>query len=338
MTFNRNFKVVFFMGKGGVGKTTCAAAFALKASLKKRTLVVSLDPAHNLGDVLGIELSDEPRKIADNLYAIEVDFESMINKHLKNLTDKIKEIYGYLRVLNLDRYVDILRYSPGIEEYATLDKIMEILKSNVRRRDYDIIVFDTPPTGLTLRIMALPSISAVWIEKLMRLREAILSRRRIVEEITGEKIKAIVKGKELEIPSEKEEDPIYRELTCMMEEVKFVNSIIKDDKLSTMVLVINPEVLPIIEAKRALDFLTKLGMKVRYVIINKVLKVSNGESLPKELRVKLRQEKEALQLIRKHFKEQMVIEVPLLYEEPKGLDKLRGFGEYLTKLVNDAVV
>ncbi|OYT48442.1 MAG: anion transporter [Desulfurococcales archaeon ex4484_42] len=333
-----NFKVVFFMGKGGVGKTTCAAAFALGTSIKKRTLIVSLDPAHNLGDVFGIRLSDEPKRITNNLYAIEVDFERMISKHLKSLTDKVKDIYGYLRVLNLDRYIDVLRHSPGIEEYATLDKIMEILKSNVESRKYDIVVFDTPPTGLTLRIMALPSISAIWVEKLMRLREAILDRRRIIEEVTGEKIKTVIKGKEFEMPSDKEEDPIYRELIHIKREIDFVNSIIRNSNVCMTVLIVNPEVLPIFEAKRALEFLSKLGINVQYVIVNKVFEISETASLPKELVTKLSQEKEALQLINNYFKHQIVIKVPLLYEEPKGLDKLITFSRYLSKLIDNAVV
>jgi len=333
-----NFKVVFFMGKGGVGKTTCAAAFALEASIKKRTLIVSLDPAHNLGDVFGIRLSDVPKRITNNLYAIEVDFERMISKHLKSLTDKVKDIYGYLRVLNLDRYIDVLRHSPGIEEYATLDKIMEILKSNVKSRKYDIIVFDTPPTGLTLRIMALPSISAIWVEKLMKLREAILDRRRIIKEVTGEKIKAVIKDKEFEMPSDKEEDPIYRELIHIKREIDFVNSIIRNSNVCMTVLVVNPEVLPIFEAKRALEFLSKLGINVQYVIVNKVFEISETASLPKELIRKLSQEKEALQLINNYFKDQVVIKVPLLYEEPKGLDKLITFSRYLSKLIDNAVV
>ena len=158
----------------------------------------------------------------------------MIVKHLKDLTEKIKDMYGYLRVLNLDKYVDVLRHSPGIEEYATLDKIVDILKYNVSKKEYDVIIFDTPPTGLTLRIMALPSISAIWVDKLMKLREAILDRRRIVERITGEKIRAVVGGRELEVPAERGRDPIYRELMKMRDEVSLVNSIIKNSEASVI--------------------------------------------------------------------------------------------------------
>ncbi|MET1101621.1 MAG: ArsA family ATPase [Pyrodictiaceae archaeon] len=332
-----DFKILFFMGKGGVGKTTCAAAFALRAALKRRTLIVSLDPAHNLGDVLGVGLGDEPRKVAENLYAIEVDFEKMINDHLKALADEIKDIYGYLKVLNLDRYVDVLRYSPGIEEYATLDKIMEILRDNVKTKSYDIIVFDTPPTGLTLRTLALPSISAIWIEKLMELREAILDRRRIIEDITGEKAKVVIRGRELEVASEKERDPIYKELLKMKKDIDFVNSIIKNPKTSIAVLVVNPEALPILEAKRALDFLAKIGINVQYIVVNKVLEARAEESLPRELRVRLSQERKALRLVDEYFDKQVKIRVPMLYEEPKGLEKLKAFSEHLAKLVDSLV-
>jgi len=331
-----DFKVFFFIGKGGVGKTTCAATFALQVAKSKRTLIVSLDPAHNLGDVLGINLGREPARVTGNLHALEVDFEEMIIKHLKDLTEKIKDMYGYLRVLNLDKYVDVLRHSPGIEEYATLDKIVDILKYNVSKKGYDVIIFDTPPTGLTLRMMALPSISAIWVDKLMKLREAILDRRRIVERITGEKIKAVVGGRELEVPAERGRDPIYRELMKMRDEVSLVNSVIKNSEVTTVILVVNPEVLPIIEAKRAFDSLSKLGIKVKYLIVNKVMSLSSAR-VPEEFNLRLKQEEEALALIKKYFSNLRVIKVPFFIEEPKGVDKLDILNPYLTPLVNGAL-
>jgi len=334
---NHGFKVYFFMGKGGVGKTTCAASFALQVAKRKRVLIVSLDPAHNLGDVLDVKVGDEPTKVTDRLYAIEVDFEGMIVKHLKSLTERIKDIYGYLRVLNLDRYVDILRHSPGIEEYAVLDKVIEIIKGNVKSNKYDVIVFDTPPTGLTLRIMALPSISSIWIDKLIGLRLAILDRRRIIEEVTGEKIKAIVKGREIEIPSTREVDPIYKELIKMKEEVDFITSIIKNDDMTKVVMVVNPEALPVIEAKRALDFLNVLGVRVKYLIVNKVLSLLDVKSLPKEFMSKVEEEKRAIKLIEGFFKDQVRISIPLMYEEPKGIHKLELLKIYLKPLIDEVV-
>jgi len=281
---SNKFKVYFFIGKGGVGKTTCAAAYSLiLARQGLKTLIVSLDPAHNLGDVFGLELSEKPKEILDNLYGIEVDFNKMVQEHLKDLTDRIKDIYKYLKVLNLDKYIDVLRHSPGIEEYATLEKISEIIEFNFKERRYDTIIFDTPPTGLTIRIMALPSISLIWIRKLMELRMAILDRRRFLEEIYGEKLKAKIGNKELVMASTIEEDPVYKELRNLYKRVKFVNEIFTNPKITTTVMVVNPELLPVLEARRAYDFLKKIDIHVKAIIINKVLEL---EVIPKELNVK----------------------------------------------------
>ena len=332
MKLDNTFKVYFFMGKGGVGKTTCAAAFALQVAKTKKTLIISLDPAHNLGDVLGLSLGEEPLEVCRNLYAVEVDFEHMILKHLKNLTDKIKDIYGYLRIFNLDSYIDVLKHSPGIEEYATLDKITEVIKSNMAKKEYEVIVFDTPPTGLTLRIMALPSISSIWINKLIQLRMAILDRRRMVERITGEKIKSVIGGKVFEAPSEPKEDPIYNELLRIKDDVELVNSIFKNSKTTSTILIINPEILPILEARRALDFLKKLNIPVKYLIINKVLNIREA---PESLKLKVKQQEEALGKARELFKELNIIEIPFLPREPKGLSELEELGRYISPLLRD---
>ncbi|MEO2152480.1 MAG: ArsA family ATPase, partial [Thermococcus sp.] len=143
--------MLFFIGKGGVGKTTSSAATAVAlAERGYRTLIVSLDPAHNLGDVFMVKLSDRPKKIAENLYASELDMEGLIKAYLKHLEESMKHTYRYLTVINLEKYFEVLRYSPGIEEYATLEAVREILE---RGDEWDVIVFDTPPTGLTLRVL-----------------------------------------------------------------------------------------------------------------------------------------------------------------------------------------
>ena len=328
---SNEFKVYFFIGKGGVGKTTCAAAYSLiLARQGLKTLIVSLDPAHNLGDVFGLELSEKPKEILDNLYGIEVDFNKMVQEHLKDLTDRIKDIYGYLRVLNLDKYIDVLRHSPGIEEYATLEKISEIIEYNFKERRYDTIIFDTPPTGLTIRIMALPSISLIWIRKLMELRMAILDRRRFLEEIYGEKLKAKIGDKELVMASTIEEDPVYKELRNLYKRVKFVNEIFTNPKITTTVMVVNPELLPVLEARRAYDFLKKIDIHVKAIIINKVLEL---EVIPKELNVKFAEQTKAIQLINNEFRDIRILKVPILPEEPTGINNLLKITKYLSQLI-----
>lgn len=322
--------VRFFIGKGGVGKTTSAAAYAVKAaSMGYRTLIVSIDPAHNLGDVFGMELEDKPVKICENLWGIEVDYDSMIKKHLEQLSDKIKDIYGYLKIFNLEKYIDVLKHSPGVEEQASLEKIIELVKEYGETGKADIIVFDTPPTGLTLRIMALPMISLIWIDKLLELRIAILERRKAIARITGEHFEIEIGGKKLRVPEDAKEDPVYNELIELKKQYTWINNIITDPSRSFVALVVNPELLPILEAYRAYNFLKRINVPVKYLIINKILKLTK---VPDELLPKIEEQEKALAEAKEKFKELVFTEIPCLPREPRGLDELRHVSRYLENI------
>src|SRR5664280_1282218 len=122
-----------------------------------KTLVASIDPAHNLGDAFAIRLGDRITHVGDNLDAVEVNIEDMIRAYLDELSVKMKHTYSYMSAMNIDGYFDILKNSPGIEEYAT----MEAIKKFIALTEYDAVVFDTPPTGMTIRVLAMPRVAAV---------------------------------------------------------------------------------------------------------------------------------------------------------------------------------
>ena len=319
--------VRFFIGKGGVGKTTVAAAYALrKAGMGLKTYIISLDPAHNLGDVFNMELGDKPRRITGNLWGIEVDYDAMIRKYLAELADRIKDVYGYLKIFNLDRYIDVLKHSPGIEEQASLEKIIEIIRDYGEAGKADVIVFDTPPTGLMLRIMALPTISLIWIDKLLDLRLAILQRRRAVEKITGEKIKAVIGGREIVVASDAEEDPIYRELVELRRMYNWINNILTDPDRASVALIINPETLPVLEAYRAYMFTRRINVHVGSIVINKVLK---EEEVMGSLKARLREQEEAIREAEKLFTGLNFYMVPYMEREPRGLEELSKIVEFI---------
>ncbi len=319
----------FFIGKGGVGKTTSAAAFALLHSKRgKKTLIVSLDPAHNLGDVLGVQLGEEPKRIEDNLWASEIDFDAVIARHLKSVVEKIKDAYAYLRVLNLDRYIDTLRHSPGVEEYAVLEKISEIARSAGKR--YDVIVLDTPPTGLTIRMMVLPFINATWIEKLIELRRSILQHRAMVARLSGEQPKVVIGGKEESLPIDEASDPIMKELKAMLKENEELVSLLRNPSVTHVHVVVNPETLPVLEAERACSVLKRFGIPVHSVIVNKVLP---ERAIGEELKAKLMDQQRAMELIKERFAGLKVVYVPMLPFEPRGLDKLMGYARYIEPLL-----
>ncbi|ACS33447.1 ArsA family ATPase [Thermococcus gammatolerans] len=316
----KGFRTIFVIGKGGVGKTTTSAALATAfAKMGYKTLIVSLDPAHNLGDVFLAELKDEPIKLAENLYASELDMEKLIQSYLKHLETNLKNMYKYLTVINLEKYFEVLRFSPGIEEYATLEAIRNILG---RGEEWDIIVFDTPPTGLTLRVLALPRISLIWADKLIEIRRKILERRRMIAKIQGEQ-KFQIEGQEFVLPKEEEEDPVMRELKSYREEIKFVEDVITDPDRTSVVAVMNPEMLPLYETERAYESLRKFKVPFNMVIVNKVITV--GREIP-EIRVKLEAQRKVLEEIPKKFPNVEIIKIPMFPREPRGLEELEKLG------------
>ncbi|WP_456452527.1 ArsA family ATPase [Thermococcus sp.] len=314
------FRTVFVIGKGGVGKTTTSAALAVALSKKGyRTLIVSLDPAHNLGDVFMVKLTDKPKKLAENLYASELDMEKLIKGYLKHLEKNLKNMYRYLTVINLEKYFEVLSYSPGIEEYATLEAVREILVSG---NEWDVIVFDTPPTGLTLRVLALPRISLIWAERLIEIRRKILERRRAIARIQGEQ-KFVVGGEEITLAKEEEEDAVMKELKAYRSEVEFVERVITDPDRTSVVAVMNPEMLPLYETERAYESLKKFGIPFNLVVVNKVITLE--KDIP-ELRVKLDAQKKVLSGIEKRFRGIDIIRIPMFAEEPRGLEWLEKLG------------
>ncbi|AMM53900.1 ArsA family ATPase [Pyrococcus kukulkanii] len=314
------FRIIFVIGKGGVGKTTTSASLAVAlAEAGHKTLIVSLDPAHNLGDVLMEKLSDEPREIMGNLYASELDMEGMIREYLEHLEKNLKNMYRYLTVINLERYFEVLRYSPGIEEYATLEAIREILSEGDK---WDVIVFDTPPTGLTLRVLALPRISLIWANKLIEIRKKILERRRAIAKIQGEQ-KFVVDGEEIKLPTEEEEDGVMKELKAYRSEIEFVYKTITNPKKTSVVAVMNPEMLPFYETKRAYESLRKFKVPFNLIVMNKVIKLER--EVP-EIKVKIEAQKRVMEEVKREFNGVDIVEIPMFQEEPRGIEWLRKVG------------
>ncbi len=282
-------RIVYSIGKGGVGKTTCAAALAVQSSRTWRTLVVSLDPAHNLGDVLDTRLSDSHKKQSENLWASEIDMEAAIARYLKESAERLKQMYHYLKVINIEGYLDALKLSPGIEEYATLQAMEELIREAEQR--YEVLVFDTPPTGLTLRVLALPRISLLWGERLRLLRREILNKRGAIQSIQGER-KFVVDGTEYSLSSDEKSDAVMKELNEYVSRMQALTSLQADTARTRVMPVMNADRLSLFETKRAFSSLKALGMPIGSVIVNKIgLKITDSrtvEQIEAELRCKVR--------------------------------------------------
>ncbi len=254
-------KLAFFLGKGGVGKTTLSSAAAYRLSASgKRVLICSLDPAHNLGDLFCTRLADEIRPIRENLDGWEIDLSEWVRRYLEESRKEIKDAYRYNAVIDLEAYLDIMKYSPGTEEYAVLWAIEHIYETQGPL--YDVIIFDTPPTALTLRFLAMPAISGMWIKELSGLRQTILEKRRVLLKLNPE---ASVLGGTVK----KEEDPIYKKLGGIHRRLEKLSRLFSEESYISVVL--NPDELSFAESLRIREELSKLSVPISSLCYNKFL-------------------------------------------------------------------
>jgi arsenite-transporting ATPase len=261
-----NARVLFFVGKGGVGKSTNSSLFALKlARSGRRVLLNSIDPAHNLHDIFQLSLDAKPRRIVAGLEAMETDLDQWVKRYLKDTERSFRSVYKYQEAFNLHRYFRTLKYSPGLEEYAVLLALVDTLR---RFADRDYIVFDTPPTALTLKFLALPDVSLLWLKELSGFRQLILKKEQIITRIR-------------QGPKEggRERDPILGKIADLVDVYRGMSELLKDPSTTQIFLVLNEDELSLAESRLIWKELSNLGMKIPYLIVNK----SSGGGRPVEI-------------------------------------------------------
>jgi len=259
-------RILFYTGKGGVGKSTMAASTAWQLSRKSRVLIVSLDPAHNLGDIFCVSLNGREKRMNENLLLREVDLHRLSRDYLEREIGVLTRTYSYLQTLNLDRYFSVLKYSPGIEEYALLTTIEETIRQD--GADFDTIIFDTPPTGLTLRFLALPQITITWIDRLAQIRRQILDKRHTIQKIRGAATEE-EKQREIRLAYDEKDDAVLQRLTALKANYESLTEILQGPGCG-VILVFNPDMLSLRESERLVEGLRDIGLPLRLLIQNKV--------------------------------------------------------------------
>ena len=286
-------KIIFFGGKGGVGKTSCSSAFAYNhANTGKKVLLVSTDPAHSVSDLFNQKIGDELTKIDHNLFAYEIDAQKESEKYISSIRNNLSKIVSPVILEELKKQLDAASVSPGSHESALFDKMIQLI--NEESQNYDLIVFDTAPTGHTVRLLTLPEVLGAWINSLMKKRRKSLKLKNMVNNVSRHSKDPI-------------EDPILDILKRRKETMEKARKIMVDEKQLSFMFVLNAERLPIEETKKAIHILRKYDIPVNHLVVNKILPENPSDEFWKN---KKAQEKAYLQTIYE-MQINKVYEIPL---------------------------
>jgi arsenite-transporting ATPase len=243
-------RIILFTGKGGVGKTTVAAATAIQCAKEgKKTLIISTDPAHSLSDALNMELTPEPTEVDTNLWCMEFDVYYSMKKYWSSMKEMMRAIFKFQGVSNV--VADELSVLPGMEEGAAF----LWLEKFYREKTFDIIIIDSAPTGETLTLLSLPQVTKSWLTKAFPGQKfAIKTFGALVRKTTG-------------IPLDKG----YEEMQTMFDKLEYIQKVFLDPEITSIRIVANPERMVVQEAKRAYSYLQLYGYNVDAVVVNRII-------------------------------------------------------------------
>ena len=245
-------RVILFTGKGGVGKTTVAAATAVRAARSgKRTLVMSTDPAHSLGDSFEEEIGSSPTQIAENLWAQQIDAQDRLEGNWREIQDYFIQLMNWAGTETIQ--AEELTVIPGLDEIFSLIDV----RTHVESGAFDMLVVDCAPTAETLRLLSLPEVMNWYIERIFPVeRRVVKTIRPIVSRMTSLPIAG---------------DQVFAAVERLHSNLDAVKQILTDEKVSSVRLVVNPEKMVIAEARRTYTYLGLFGYRVDAVVVNRII-------------------------------------------------------------------
>jgi arsenite-transporting ATPase len=300
-------RVILITGKGGVGKTTVAAATAITAADRgHRTLVMSTDPAHSLGDAFDMPLGDSPSMVVDGLDAQQIDSQMRLEESWGAVRDHLTELFDWSGLHGIE--AEELTVFPGMDELFSLASIREHAGSD----NYDLIVVDCAPTAETLRLLSLPEVMSWYMDKLFPAsRKVAKVVRPVLSRVTGMPVA---------------NDDVFDAVVKFYDRLDGIKEILSDSEITSARLVMNPEKMVISEARRTYTYLGLFGYAVDSAIVNRVL----PDTIEDPYFARWRQiQKEHLATVDEGFVGTDIRHLRLFSEEMVGIENLRIVGEEL---------
>jgi arsenite-transporting ATPase len=300
-------RILLYTGKGGVGKTSVAAATAaLCAERGYRTIVVSTDIAHSLGDALDRPVGPEPTPVAPNLWGHEPDVFFNISKYWRTIQAYFASLFSWR---GLDEVMaQEMTVLPGMDELGNLLWIAE----HVDRGAYDVIVVDAAPTGETVRLLSLPEASRWWIERI-----APIGRR--VTRLGGPLLRRVVG---VPVPDES----VYLAAEELLARLQYVHQLLADPERASVRLVLNLERVAIQEAQRSFTYFHLYGYPTDLIACNRVLPAASGDYFRAWREA---QQSQYLPMVEQQFSPVPVRTIPYFEHEVVGVERLRELGRAL---------
>jgi arsenite/tail-anchored protein-transporting ATPase len=293
-------RVLLFTGKGGVGKTTAAAATALRcADAGLRTLVLSTDPAHSLADALDVELGPLVAPVADGLWGQQLDAQDRMEDSWAEIQRYLVEVFRWAGVDGLE--AEELSVVPGLDEVFALADIRDHADA-----DWDVVVVDCAPTAETIRLLSLPDVLARYMERVFPIGRQV---HRVVSPVVSRLTTLPVA-----------DDDLFAATRRFYDRLAGVREILTDGRRTSVRLVVNPERVVIAEARRTHTYLALFGYHVDAVIANRILPDEVAD--PWFARWK-KLHAEHLSAIDADFAPVPVLRLPLQPTEPVGVDAMR---------------
>lgn len=301
-----NPRIIIFSGKGGVGKTTIAAATGLRCAQNGlKTIVISIDIAHSLSDSfqLDINLHDhnlgKPRKIHENLWIQEVDIQEELERHWGEVSKYIAALLGSTGMAGV--LAEELAVIPGMEDVISLLYINQYY----REKSYDVIVIDCAPTGESLRFISMPSTLEWYIKRVFHVERNLFKLARpIAKKVT-----------DIPIP----EDSYFASIKDLFDKLEGVDSLLLDRKITSVRLVTNPERMVVKETQRAFMYFCLYGLVVDAIIVNRLFPDCLKEGYFAD---RLISQKKSMEHISQIFSPIPILNAPILKDEAIGVDRL----------------